>query len=833
MNGNCSISFSNNDTYSVVWSGQSSGNDVVINLNSYTIQDLPSGDYTVLVTNSFGCTSVCNFTVDLDTNGNNCNHPDFEDLMNLYNSTNGSNWTNNTGWKDGAAGTNCDPCGWYGISCDPLNKRVTQIQLPSNNLRGPIVIFSGLDSLNFIDLSTNFLTNGNWNFTNNKLKGINLLWNKSLKGSIPNLNLPNLEELLCQGDSLSGPLPPFDKLPKLRSFFAGENQISGNIPSYITLDSLRYLSLENNKLTGAIPSFQSMNKLISLTLNNNQLIGGIQPYLNMSLLDTIDFGYNNLSQCFPDGNRFCNLGYYNFIGNRMMPYEGDYAKICPPISTIQLNAPCDDNNSLTENDKINSFCECKGAAIGNSCTHPDFAELMKLYNSTGGPNWTNNTGWKEGAAGTNCDPCGWYGIECENNRVISIEMDGLLNSNYDYDKGGNNLVGELPDLKFEKLKVFNLTNNKLIGGIPFFDFPELIKLHLGLNQLNGIVPNFELEHIEEIDLTSNKISGIIPKYELKKLKFLSLGGNLLTGEIPNFNTPNLEELFLDNNNLNGSFPELNLPKLKWLALSHNELKGQIQFINMPFLEVLFLRFNNFEGMLPNLDLPNLYSLLLNDNNFSGCIPISYKSLCSKVVNISNNPLLSTQSWDDFCANNEGGCYDCSAPVIADKIRAVPINTYTTLNILEGGEIPDTFSIEIINIKNDIFETKNLSENGDFTFSFKEHFLGSVEVEFEICGLPCKSCSRVKLIITDEYVPIIVPTSVMTPNGDGQNDVLRFNDESEIFNSELSIFNRWGDRIYSRKEYTNDWNADGYPGGVYFYILKVKDVVLKNTLTIIK
>jgi len=42
-------------------------------------------------------------------------------LIDLYNSTNGANWTNNTGWL-GAVGTECS---WYGITCDSTQSHVT------------------------------------------------------------------------------------------------------------------------------------------------------------------------------------------------------------------------------------------------------------------------------------------------------------------------------------------------------------------------------------------------------------------------------------------------------------------------------------------------------------------------------------------------------------------------------------------------------------------------------------------------------------------------------------------------------------------------------------
>ena len=80
---------------------------------------------------------------------------------------------------------------------------------------------------------------------------------------------------------------------------------------------------------------------------------------------------------------------------------------------------------------------------------------------------------------------------------------------------------------------------------------------------------------------------------------------------------------------------------------------------------------------------------------------------------------------------------------------------------------------------------------------------------------------------------IIETDVITPNGDGVNDLLQFTLSNVIPNSELSIYNRWGDRIYHKKDYTNNWDADGYPGGVYYYMLKVDGKEVKKTLTVIK
>ena len=97
--------------------------------------------------------------------------------------------------------------------------------------------------------------------------------------------------------------------------------------------------------------------------------------------------------------------------------------------------------------------------------------LLQLYNSTDGANWTNNEGWN-----TTNTPCRWYGITCENNGVVKINMLGK----YDFDSEdylGNNLVGTIPNFSgLPNLQVLYLSKNQMTGEIPNFrDFPNLQK----------------------------------------------------------------------------------------------------------------------------------------------------------------------------------------------------------------------------------------------------------------------------------------------------------------------------------------------------------------------
>ena len=77
------------------------------------------------------------------------------------------------------------------------------------------------------------------------------------------------------------------------------------------------------------------------------------------------------------------------------------------------------------------------------------------------------------------------------------------------------------------------------------------------------------------------------------------------------------------------------------------------------------------------------------------------------------------------------------------------------------------------------------------------------------------CDTVK-----ELPPVYIP-SAFTPNGDGLNDTWAIGNLPE--ENELVIFNRWGELIYRKVNYANDWNGtnrDGskLPLGIYIYQL---------------
>lgn len=76
-------------------------------------------------------------------------------------------------------------------------------------------------------------------------------------------------------------------------------------------------------------------------------------------------------------------------------------------------------------------------------------------------------------------------------------------------------------------------------------------------------------------------------------------------------------------------------------------------------------------------------------------------------------------------------------------------------------------------------------------------------------------------VKDIIGEVVVP-NVITPNGDGKNDVFIIDGLELHPNHTLSIFNRWGNEVYrSNGPYKNDWNGNGLNEGTYYYLLKIK------------
>jgi len=101
---------------------------------------------------------------------------------------------------------------------------------------------------------------------------------------------------------------------------------------------------------------------------------------------------------------------------------------------------------------------------------------------------------------------------------------------------------------------------------------------------------------------------------------------------------------------------------------------------------------------------------------------------------------------------------------------------------------------------------------------------------------CKSYDTIILTKGEVREPEIV--NVITPNGDGINDKLVIKNIDLIKPCKLSIYNRWGDELFSTSDYQNNWDGTykgkKLPEGTYYYVLVAKGGTLyKGAVNILK
>jgi gliding motility-associated-like protein len=128
---------------------------------------------------------------------------------------------------------------------------------------------------------------------------------------------------------------------------------------------------------------------------------------------------------------------------------------------------------------------------------------------------------------------------------------------------------------------------------------------------------------------------------------------------------------------------------------------------------------------------------------------------------------------------------------------------------------------------------DLSNNGvryypEYDFMGEDSFLYVVCDHYNICDTAI-------VVVTVE--DIISAPQVFTPNDDGYNDKYIISGLERYPQNNFVVFNRWGNKVYERENYTNDW--DGYsnskykiggkplPVGVYYYILKYANNRIKQ------
>ena len=458
-----------------------------------------------------------------------------------------------------------------------------------------------------------------------------------LTGSIPPElgNLTKLEWLNLWRNDLTGPVPPeFGNLVNLRHLGLGQNRLTGAIPqTLLNLPELESLDWSCGLRGVCVPGTSDFVAWVKRMEDTNW---GSGPYCNASdqpvltrlyevaagvewtesggwlggpaleewhgvetdslgRVTVLDLSDNGLSGVLPGG--IASLGHLTSLRIEGNELEG---RLPLALTALDLDTFHYDGTDLCEPADAGFRTWLDGIpsrrGTGVQCAPlTDRDALVALYESTGGPGWTNRNGWL-----TEAPLRRWSGVEVDaQGRVVGLdlawadlsgaippELGGLSNLGYLH-LGGNDLAGAIPPElgNLANLESLHLYSNALSGAIPLElgDLANLKSLHLYSNALSGAIPPElgDLANLERMHLGYNGLSGAIPPElgGLSNLWSLSLDGNGLSGAIPPElgGLSNLASLHLGGNDLAGAIPpELgDLADLERMLLGQNSLSGPI------------------------------------------------------------------------------------------------------------------------------------------------------------------------------------------------------------------------------------------------------------------
>lgn len=418
---------------------------------------------------------------------------DRQALVDLYNSTNGDQWTNNSGWLSGNPSSS-----WFGVEVNSSG-RVVKLDLFKNNLSGTLPESIGnLTKVEFVNIKHNKLT-----------------------GQIPSSigNLENVDYLLLAGAAFSDErgVPSV-----LRDHYASKidwkgNTFSGEIPPELgNLKNMKFLDLSRNNFTGGIPpEIGNATSLVGLYLNANSYTTIIPPELgnlvNLKHLQIHGGHHAGSNSDWPDGNpayigtlpeelgKLTNLRYVRMARNRITGGLPDGWKNAADLVVVEAER--------------SSFDGAFPTIFTEGVEKPYLRGILFDFNNFSG--------------------------------VIPPEISKFNLGTFKF--ADNNLSGTIPEALFQmsNMIILTLSGNNLEGEIPtdLSNLKNIRNIYLGGNNLTGRLPQKwpDSENYVIIDFSRNQFTGSIPP-EMQKLtqsskldfKGLWLNDNELTGEVPGY-----------------------------------------------------------------------------------------------------------------------------------------------------------------------------------------------------------------------------------------------------------------------------------------------------------
>ncbi|HTJ11683.1 MAG TPA: gliding motility-associated C-terminal domain-containing protein [Dinghuibacter sp.] len=190
-----------------------------------------------------------------------------------------------------------------------------------------------------------------------------------------------------------------------------------------------------------------------------------------------------------------------------------------------------------------------------------------------------------------------------------------------------------------------------------------------------------------------------------------------------------------------------------------------------------------------------------------CLP---KADLAMTKTVSNGPYSVKKPVTYTLTITNNGPDDAQNVVVTDTL---PTGLGTPVNFTGGTPLYDgqslTWNIPTVSAKSSVTLTFDILLKSFGTISNTGH-VTSATLDTDTTN---NHSTATFVFAGDLFIP-----NVITPNGDGKNDLFYVVGLDRYPGSTLRVFNRWGSEVYQSEDYHNDWGGSGLNAGTYYYVL---------------
>ncbi|MFT3738012.1 MAG: Ig-like domain-containing protein [Breznakibacter sp.] len=191
-------------------------------------------------------------------------------------------------------------------------------------------------------------------------------------------------------------------------------------------------------------------------------------------------------------------------------------------------------------------------------------------------------------------------------------------------------------------------------------------------------------------------------------------------------------------------------------------------------------------------------------------------------------------------DSHGSCTQSVVHITVVSVNDVPVAINDTVFISENQYIEIEVLLNDLNlgdgglvvsiIRQPQHGSATVLVNGAIGYQPHNGFKGVDFFTYRVCD-ENGDCAETEVLVNATGEELIIPHG-FSPNGDGVNDFFVIPDLSKFTKVGIEIINRWGNVVYKKSTYENNWDGQSnigfsigkeLPAGTYFYIITIHDI----------